>query len=56
LPITPCRVLPSPQLDKVGTRKVLISEINGWPACAPKINATPMGNRSQGGVLVFVSA
>ena len=33
-------VLPSPCQDKVGTPKEVISELNGWPACAP-VNASP---------------
>lgn len=34
-PSTPRCVLPSPRLDKVGTRNLLMSELHGWPACTP---------------------
>ena len=33
-------MLPSPCQNKVGTPNELISELNGWPACAP-VNASP---------------
>jgi hypothetical protein len=28
-------VWPSPQIDRVGTLKVLFSELNGWPGFSP---------------------
>jgi hypothetical protein len=28
-------MLPSPPFNKVGTPVKVISELNGWPACAP---------------------
>ena len=33
-------MLPSPCQNKVGTPKIVISELNSWPACAP-VNASP---------------
>src|SRR5262249_26824875 len=41
LPISPPAVLPSASLDGVGTAKTVISQLNGWPACAP-VNASPV--------------
>ena len=38
--LTLSAVWPSPSGDKVGTPIEVISELDGWPACAP-VNASP---------------
>src|SRR5215469_2246131 len=38
-PVPPVPVWPSPSLNRVGTPDCLISQLDGWPACAP-INAS----------------
>src|SRR6516225_7094997 len=40
LPIAPTSVWPSASLNRVGTPEDLISQLDGWPACAP-VNASP---------------
>src|SRR3954452_20945632 len=39
-PITPPSVWPSASHNSVGTPEDLISQLDGWPACAP-VNASP---------------
>ena len=39
-PMTPTSVWPSASLHSVGTPEDLISQLDGWPACAP-VNASP---------------
>src|SRR3954469_4802619 len=39
-PITPTSVWPSASHNGVGTPEDLISQLDGWPACAP-VNASP---------------
>jgi hypothetical protein len=41
-PMTPFPVWPSASANSVGTPKDLISQLDGWPACAP-VNASPAG-------------
>ena len=43
-PMTPPSVLPSASLNGVGTPEDLISQLDGWPACAP-VNASPAALR-----------
>ena len=43
-PVTPLPVLPSASLNSVGTPEDLISQLDGWPACAP-VNASPAALR-----------
>src|SRR5512135_974165 len=40
LPMTRPPVWPSASLNSVGTPEDLISQLDGWPACAP-VNASP---------------
>ncbi len=40
LAMTSLTVLPSASLNSVGTPDELISQLNGWPVCAP-VNASP---------------
>ena len=40
LPVAPTSVWPSASENSVGTPDCLISQLNGWPACAP-VNASP---------------
>ena len=44
LPMTPPSVLPSASHNGVGTPEDLISQLDGWPACAP-VNASPAALR-----------
>jgi len=46
LPTAPLAVLPSAWIDSVGTPKKVISQLDGWPACAPV-------QRFAGGLMVF---
>ncbi len=41
---SPSPVSPSPSPYRVGTPDQVISELNGWPACAP-VNASPAASR-----------
>ena len=43
-PMTPPPVLPSASHNSVGTPEGLISQLDGWPACAP-VNASPAALR-----------
>ena len=43
-PPAPSVVLPSAWVDGVGTPKEVISQLHGWPACAP-VNASPSALR-----------
>jgi len=42
--LTLVRVLPSASVNGVGTPEGLISQLDGWPACAP-VNASPSASR-----------
>src|SRR6516165_6171817 len=44
LALAPSAMLPSPSPYGVGTPVKVISELNGWPACAP-VNASPASSR-----------
>ena len=44
LPRSPPSVLPSASLNRIGTPERLISQLDGWPACAP-VNASPASLR-----------
>jgi hypothetical protein len=45
--LAPSAMLPSPSPYGVGTPDEAISELNGWPACAP-VNASPAASRQLG--------
>ena len=45
LPVAPPTVLPSAWVDSVGTPETVITQLDGWPACAP-VNASPAALRT----------
>src|SRR5262249_38292456 len=44
-PVAPVMVWPSASLNSVGAPEDLISQLDGWPACAP-VNASPASLRT----------
>src|SRR5262249_39519607 len=44
LPVTPLAILPSAWVNSVGTPETVITQLDGWPACAP-VNASTVALR-----------